>query len=805
MTLSPLKPAVLCTACNPRKFKFGSTNDLELLEGPIGQDRALDALNLGLRIASSGYNIIAFGDPGTGKFDAVKAFIETEARGRPVADDWAYVNDFKNLNKPKTLCFPAGTGKRFRDDMAQLIEEIRASIPAAFQREDYQTRRSEIEQELQDRQEQAIDAIRQRAESNNLLLLQTPAGFAFVPKDRRGQALNPTQFHELPTEEKERFEKAIAELEEDLQKALRQFPLWFRETQHKIKALNDSIAEYALAHLISSLKEKYSEIPKAGEFLDSVKSDVLMHIDRIIQASTKPVLDPGSDEDDDIFDRYGVNLIIDNSNQASAPVIFEDLPNHSNLSGRVEYQSRFGTLVTDFRYIRPGALHRANGGFLILDVTKLLTHPHAWETLKRTLRSGLIRIESLEKSLGLISTVTLEPEPIPLTTKIILIGPRYLYYLIQNLDEDAQDLFKIGADFDDRIERTDEAEQLYARLFGTISKTQGLRPLDPYGVASLVEHCARLSGDGSKLTSAMEPIKEVIIEADHLMSKDAATLDGDAIRNAIAQKIRRSDRVRDRLYDQIRNGAILMDISGSTVGQANGLSVLQLGDFAFGQPSRITATTRLGDGRVLDIERETRLGGPIHSKGVLILSSYLASRFSQEQPLSMRASLVFEQSYGKVEGDSASLAELCALLSSLADVPIKQSIALTGSVNQLGKVQAIGGVNEKIEGFFDVCNLLESTANNAVIIPQSNVKDLMLRFEVREAVEAGRFQIYAVADVDEAMEILTGEEMGQRDEQSQFPPDTINAKVEQRLMEYSRARRKFAKSEDKSENSDGDA
>lgn len=805
MTASRLKPDALCTTCDPAKFKFESTNDLESLEEPVGQDRALDALKLGLRIESGGYNVIAFGDPGTGKFDAVKAIIEMEARGRPVADDWAYVNDFKNLKKPRTLRFPAGTGKRFRDDMAQLIEEIRSSIPAAFQREDYQTRRSEIEQELQDRQEQAIDAIRQRAESNNLLLLQTPAGFAFVPKDRRGQALNPTQFHQLPAEEKERFEKAIAELEEELQKALRQFPLWFKETQRKIKRLNDSIAEYALANLISSLQEQYAEIPKAGEFLESVKSDVLMHIDRIIQAAAKPVLGPGSDEDDDICDRYGINLIIDNSDQTTAPVIFEDLPNHSNLSGRVEYQSRFGTLVTDFRYIRPGALHSANGGFLILDVTKLLTHPHAWETLKRTLRSGLVRIESLEKSLGLISTVTLEPEPIPLTTKVILIGPRYLYYLIQALDPDAPDLFKIGADFDNLIDRSDETEQLYARLFATIARTHGVRPLDRSGVAGLIEHCARLSGDGTKLISTTEPIKEVIIEADHLQQKDAKTLNDEAIRQAIAQKIRRSDRVRDRLYDQIRNGAILMDISGSTVGQANGLSVLQLGDFAFGQPSRITATTRLGDGRVLDIERETRLGGPIHSKGVLILSSYLASRFSQEQPLSMRASLVFEQSYGKVEGDSASLAELCALLSSLADVPIKQSIALTGSVNQLGKVQAIGGVNEKIEGFFDVCKLLGSSVDNAVIIPQSNVKDLMLRSDVREAVQASRFQIYAVSDVDEAMEILTGEEMGQRDEQGQFPSHTINAKVEQRLMEYSKARRQFAKAEDKSEDDNGNA
>ncbi len=493
------------------------------------------------------------------------------------------------------------------------------------------------------------------------------------------------------------------------------------------------------------------------------------------------------------FRRYLVNVLVDHGRSTGAPVVYEDLPSVHNLVGRIEHVSQLGALITDFNLIKPGALHRANGGYLLVDARKLLLQPFAWEELKRTLRSGEIRIESLAQMLSLVSTVSLEPEPIPLEVKVALYGEPLLYYLLSTLDPDFAELFKVAADFADQTDRSAESTRLYARLVATVAHKEGLRAFDRHAVARIVEHAARLAGDAEKLSTHMGSVANLLREADYWATEaghEAVTAAD--VQRAIDAKIHRSDRLRERIQEEIRRGTILIDTRGETVGQVNGLSVLQLGDYAFGRPSRITARVRMGRGEVLDIERQVELGGPIHSKGVLILSSFLAARYAAERPLSLSASLVFEQSYGGVEGDSASAAELFALLSALADVPVRQDLAVTGSVNQHGKVQAIGGVNEKIEGFFDLCHAEGLTGTQGVLIPASNVKHLMLRRDVVEAADKGEFHVYAIDDVDQGMEVLTGQPAGLREADGWLPVGSVNRRVEARLASFAEKARRFA-------------
>ena len=530
------------------------------------------------------------------------------------------------------------------------------------------------------------------------------------------------------------------------------------------------------------------------EYLGAVQTDIIENVAEFLpQPPTPALLIPGAQRKS-AFNLFKVNLLVDNSDQPAAPVVHEDLPNHGNLIGRIEHRAEMGTLIADFTLIRPGALHRANGGFLILDARKVLTQPFAWEALKRALESREIRIETLEHSLGLISTVSLEPEPIPLELKVVIIGERRLYYLLCELDLEFDDLFKVAADFDDDMERNTETQANYARLVGTLGRHSKLRPLDRAAVARVIEEGGRIASDGEKLSIHLRRLSDLLREANHWAGTAGRDVIGRAdVQKSVDHKIMRSDRIRERVYEEIRRGTLLIDTQSSTVGQVNGLSVLDLGNFAFGRPSRITATTRLGEGEVIDIERETELGGSIHSKGVLILSSFLASRYAQNVPLCLSASLVFEQSYGMVEGDSASVAELCAILSALAELPIRQSCAVTGSVNQHGLVQPIGGVNEKIEGFFDVCTALGSQAEPTVLIPVSNVKHLMLREDVVAAAEKDSFRVYAMHTIDDAMELLTGVAAGERDEHGMFPPESVNGRVESRLLAFAKARREFGR------------
>lgn len=790
--LQPLPPEQLFRSCDPSQLAFATTDELADTGVIVGQERALNAIRFGVSIPRKGFNVFALGPTGTGKMTAVRELVAREASQQAKPSDWCYVNNFADPSKPRALSVPAGVGRRFAADMAHLIEELSVSIPAAFEGEEYRTRAEEIEEEAKEREANALNELRREAKRQHVALIETPTGFAFAPVNADSEVLSPDQFHALAEEEQQRIRETIEQLHQNLQKLLRQFPPWRKEAKEKLKSLNREIATFAVNHLISELSDRYGHMDGVNQFIDEARQDIVDHADEFFpKAEGGPMLfgqaprpNPGQ--------RYQVNLIVGHDDAEGAPVVFEDLPTHSNLVGRIEYQALMGALLTDFTMIKGGALHRANGGYLLLDARKLLLQPYAWETLKRTLQAGEIRVEALERTLGFMSTGTLEPAPIPLQTKVVLIGDRLLYYLLSVYDPEFQSLFKVSADFEETIDRTPDSTAMYARLIASLARREGLHPLDREAVIRVIDESARWAEDAEKLNTHLRRLGDLLKEADFCAAQAQRTvITRDDIQRAIDEQIGRSDRIRQRLYEAIQRGTVMIDTAGAAVGQINGLSVISLGDFAFGQPSRITATTRPGSGKILDIERETELGGAIHSKGVMIVSNLLAARYARAQAFSVAASLVFEQSYGRVDGDSASLAELCVILSSLAELPIRQNFAVTGSINQHGRVQPIGGANEKIEGFFDVCSARGLSGDQAVIIPRANVKNLMLRSDVVAAVRGGRFQVYAVDTLDEALELLLGVALGERDASGAFPVDTLNGRIEARLLEFAEIQRRW--------------
>jgi len=791
----PLSAQQLRQVCDPAQFEFETTAELEDLNEIIGQERAVDAVMFGVGIRREGYNLFALGPSGTGKRTTITQFLNQRAAAEPTPSDWCYVNNFDQPHRPRALQLPPGWGVTLRRDMEQLIEELRTALPSAFESEDYRTRKQEVEEEFKEQQEQAFEAIRQRAQERSIGLIRTPAGLAFAPM-REGEIISPDEFQELPEEERNRFEEDISELQEQLRDILHRAHQLEREAREKVKELDRQVAMLAVGHRIDELRDKYAELPEVVNYLDAVQQDIVENVDQFRKSEESPqvmgVPLPSSLVDSLPFRRYQVNVLVDHSQTEGAPVVYEDHPIYNNLVGRIEHLAQMGALLTDFTLIKPGALHRANGGYLILDARQLLLQPYAWDALKRVLRSRELRIESLGQALSLVSTVSLEPQPIPLDVKVVLVGERLLYYLLHRYDPDFGELFKVEADFSEGMDRTSENNLLYARLLATLTCREKLRSLDRGAVARVIERSARTMGDAEKLSVHLLSIVDLLREADYWADvADNEAMTAADVQRAIDAQIHRADRLRERLQERIERGTILIDTAGERVGQVNGLSVLQLGNFAFGRPTRITARVRLGKGEVVDIEREVELGGPIHSKGVLILSGFLSGRYVVDRPLSLSASLVFEQSYGGVEGDSASMAELCALLSALADAPIKQSWAMTGSVNQHGEAQPIGGVNEKIEGFFDVCQARGLLGEQGVIIPLSNVKDLMLRHDVVEAVRAGQFQVHAVQTVDQALELLTGVPAGERDGEGNFPEGSLNHRVEARLIDLVEKQRMY--------------
>jgi len=794
MKLKPLAVDDLYRRCDPAALLFQTTADVEDLREVIGQSRALEAIQFGVGVRREGYNLYVMGPPGVGKHAIVRRVLEQRAAGAPGPADWVYVNNFAQPHQPLALELPAGGGEGLRQDLERLLEDLQDALPAAFDSDEYRARVREIQGEFSRREQEAQRGVQAMGEPQGVILLRTPSGYAMIP-GKDGQMLGPDEFNTLPPAERERLERAVAALDEEMQKILRQIPHWRREQRERIRQLNEEVAMSAVGHLMDELRRRYAALPRVLAHLEAVQRDILDNVDDFLgkeEESAPPLPTPQGAPG---LLRYQVNVLVSHDQESGAPVLYEDNPGFQDLIGRVEYMAQYGALVTNFTLIRPGALHRANGGYLLLDVRDLFTQPYAWEALKRVLFAREIRIVSLGEMFSLISTVSLEPQPIPLRLTVVLLGERLFYYLLYQLDPDFRELFKVAADMAEEIDRSDDSHGLYARLIATLARKESLRPLDRGAVARVIEHSARMAEDAGKLSIHMQTVTDLLQEADYCAG-DSPVIEAVHVRQAIAARRRRSARMHEQLLEAIRREVVLIDTRGEQVGQINGLSVMDLGDACWGQPARITAAVRLGGGEVVDIEREADLGGPIHSKGVLILSSFLGARYARQFPLSLRASLTFEQSYGKVEGDSASLAELCALLSALGEIPIRQFLAVTGSVNQRGQVQAVGGVNDKIEGFFDVCQARGGPEGQGVIIPLANVRHLMLGEEALAAVAAGRFQVYAVSTVDEAMALLTGLEPGERNEQGEFPEGSVNRRVEDRLIELSRLRQAFAKEAD---------
>lgn len=793
--------------CDPKAFSFKTTADLEPVEGLVGQDRALDALSFGVDLDAKGYNIFVLGEPASGKHNAVRAFLTERASGEPTPDDWVYLHNFQVPYKPRALRMPPGRGPQLRDAMAALIDGLRTAMPAVFESEDYQERRKAIEEEFRRRREEGFKHLGEKAEAAGLGILRTETGFAIVPM-HQGKPIKPEVFEKLPDEERQATEKKIEELRLELGETLENVPRLDKQRRERLQALHRDLAGVAVRQAMNDLVAAFKDVEGVSTYLDAVRKDLVDNAHLFVEQATLPFAEgsPASasayvgEDNDPRFRRYEVNVCVCHpagDTEPGAPVIYDDRPGLGHLLGRIEHIAHMGALVTDFTLIKPGSLHEANGGYLLIDAARLLMQPGAWEGLKRCLRSEAIAIESPFSIAATATTITLEPDPIPLDLKVVLFGDRMLYYMLAEADPDFGALFKVAADFDEVMERDGESTELFARLIAGISRREELLPLQAAAVATVVEHASRLADDAERLSIRVGHIADLLREANYWAAKASRkAIAAKDVQRAIDEQVRRLDRVRERLHEQITRDSILIDTEGSRVGQINGLAVLRVGNFSFGKPSRITARVRMGAGKVIDIEREVELGGPLHAKGVLILSGFLAARYALGAPMSLAATLVFEQSYGGIDGDSASSAELYALLSALSGQPIDQGLAVTGSVNQNGDVQVIGGVNEKIEGFFDICAARGLTGRQGVLVPQGNVKNLMLRADVVEACDKGRFQIHAVSHVDQGIEILTGVPAGERDGEGRFGDETINAMVERRLLDYAETRRRFAKHTD---------
>ena len=789
----PLAVGKLYRATDRSTLTFKSTAELLPIDGLVGQERAFEALQFGMRIDKGGFNLFVIGPDGARMQDAVKSLLAEEAGKAASPSDWVYVNNFDDPDRPVAIELPTGRAGTFHEAMHKLIDDLTTALPAVFQSEDYQTRRGAIDEAFQKKQGEAFSALRDKAAEQNVVLLRTPLGFALAPA-KEGQVVPPEEFRTWPEAKRREVQVIIENLEKELEHIVHQLPQWEKQRRDELRQLNRETASYAVGQLIEETKNGFKDLPRVLQHIESVHGDVVENVAMFIAKSEEGESETIEIRPGDPFDRYEVNVLVSqDGDKPGAPVVEELHPALGNLLGRIEYISMRGALVTNFRLIKPGALHRANGGYLLLDARSVLTEPFSWSALKRTLRRGEIAIEDISRFLGLTTTVSLEPDPIPLKVKVVVFGDRILYFLLAALDPELADHFKVLADFENDFPRNASNEALLARLLADLARREGLNALDNNAVALMLEHAARLADHAGKLSLVVEQLREVLIEADFRAreAKRSVIFRAD-VDDALKARIRRAARLRDRTQEMVLEKVALIDTEGTRVGQINGLSVTELGGFAFGRPTRITCQVRPGSGKVVDIEREVELGGPLHSKGVLILSGFLAGRYALDTPMSLFASLVFEQSYGGVEGDSASSAELYALLSALADVPLRQDLAVTGSVNQRGEVQAIGGVNEKIEGFFDICKARGLTGTQGVLIPEANTQHLMLRKDVIDACEAGKFAVYPIARIDEGIALLTGRAAGARGADGAFPADSINRLVEDRLRAFANIRRSFA-------------
>lgn len=782
--IKPLHINQLYSHCDLEKFDFSTTEDLKDLDTIIGQTRALKAINFGVGIKKKGYNLYVMGELGSGKHSIVEQFIKSRKEDQEKPADWCYVNNFEDPRKPISLKLASSMGVQLKKDMEELVEDLQGIIPSVFESEEYREKKQSIIDKLNEIKKESFQKIKEKAKEEYITINYTPSGYTVSPTNKENKILETHEFMILSDKEKEKIQEKIKKFKMQIEHTAQNMVIQSRVQLKEIRELEQNMTKKAVDNSIGELKKRYRLYPNVVAYLQNVEEDIIKNAqDFLISAQNAlSTIGVGPASDSSIFSRYRVNVLVTHKDKESVPVVYENNPTYANLFGEIEHVAQMGMLLTDFNLIKPGALHRANGGYLILDVSKVLLQPFVWDGLKRMLQAGAIRIESLAHSLSLISTLTLEPQTIELDVKIILIGNRTLYYLLYNYDPEFKELFKINADFEDRIERNEQNTVLYAQMIGMMVKKNQLLPLDKKAVGRVIEYGSRIAEDSQKLSTHLKSLGDLLQEADFIAAqKKLKRITKNEIDEAITEKIERSDRIKDYIYEEIQRGTILIQIKGEKVGQVNGVPVINLGNYAFGHPVKITALTRLGKDGIVNIEREVKLSGPMHDKGIMILSAFLATRYAKDFPLSVTATLVFEQSYGRIEGDSASCAELFALLSSLSEIALDQSIAVTGSVNQNGQVQAVGGINEKIEGFFDVCKLLGGTKKNGIIIPASNVKHLMLKEEVLNAVKRGVFEIYAIESVDEGMEILTGMVSGKRDARGNFPKKSIDYCIEEKL------------------------
>lgn len=796
-----LTAAQVVHRCAPADFSFVDTTELEPLKrGIIGQPRAIEAMEFGLAMTSPGYNLFLSGPTGTGKTTYAETKVREEARKRPSPSDWCYVYNFDEPDRPTALEFPPGQGARFCKDMEQLVEEARSEIRRAFDSEEYESRRLALIQKGEREAAGIWQALEDEARAMRFIVQRAPTGIMTAPLSPLGKPYSPEQYEVLPDEQKEKLASAGQELRGRVNDALRRIRHVEQQTRDALRRMEQETGRFAVEHLFQSLKDCYSAFPRVRAYLDRVQADMIDHLESIRadgrdgEAAANPLLWAAGRGKANVFLRYQVNLFVSNGQAEGAPVVVETSPTYYNLVGRVEYEGELGTLRTNFTMVKPGALHRANGGYLIIQARDLLMNQMAWPALKRALKTGQVSIENLGELHGVVATTSLRPEPIPLNVKVILIGSPWLYQLLFYNDEDFRKYFKVKVDFDSQMPRSNENELYYAAFIASRCETDGLPPFDASAVARVIEYSSRLAGHREKLSTRFNEIAEIVAEAGMWARREgAAVVEDRHVQHALDAKVYRSNQIEERILEMIRRGTLLVDVDGGAVGQINGIAVLRTGDYTFGKPVRITARSFLGGRGVINIEREADLSGRIHNKGVLILSHYLGGKFAQNKPLALSASLAFEQSYDEVEGDSASAAELYTLLSELSGLPIEQGIAVTGSINQKGELQPIGGVNEKIEGFFHACTVKGLTGRQGVLIPRANMDDLMLKPEVVEAIEDHRFHVWAIDNVEEGIEMLTGVPAGEADENGFYPEDTVFGLVDRRLEDMAVRQVRFAR------------
>lgn len=788
-----LKPKDLRWRCPLKAFDFTDTSKVEGTPGPIGQERALAALDFGADIRSEGYNVFVMGASGTGRTSTAKTKLAVLAAQQPVPDDWCYVYNFDQQNSPCALRLPAGLGPQLRDDVARMLTDIRATLGTVFESDEYNEKRDEIIKEFRNERNQELQVFEQEAQAAGFALGRSPAGLIVAPAVD-GEVMTPQQYSELTDERRQELDAKREELQQKLGDIMRRGQRDERETRNHVRELDQQVATQALQPMLDELRQKYAAVAGIIKHLERMQADLVENISSL--RGDEEELPPGfppqllAGQQRNLMDRYQINVLVTNDPANGAPIVFEANPTLDKLTGEVEHQAQMGALVTDFTMIKPGALHRANGGFLIVEALQLLLRPFAWEALKRTLKNRQIKIESLSDQYRFISTQTLEPEPIPLDLKVCLIGNPMIYYMLYAYDEDFAKLFKVQSDFSEQIDLNETTLAQYAQFIAFVANQEKLLPFERSAIARVAEFGAEQASDQQKLTARLLDVTDLLHESSYWAQKEGhKRVQAADVQHALEQKIWRANRIEERIFEMFEDGTIMVDLKGEVAGQINGLSIMTLGDYMIGRPGRLTCRTFAGRSGVIQIDREAKLTGRIHDKGMLTLSGFLGERYGRYEPIQLTATLSFEQLYSELEGDSASSTELYCLLSSLADAPIKQGIAVTGSVNQMGEVQPIGGVSRKIEGFFKCCKLKGLTGEQGVIIPSTNVRHLMLKQEVVDAVAQGQFHIWAVSSIDQGIEILTGVPAGKRNKKGEYPPDTINAWVQARFRQIAQALR----------------